>query len=108
MGITSNTRLTPEQVNNIANQHDQVADDITTQQRALDANTSNVVRANSGALINTLTSVHQNWDSKTTDIVTQLRHMAQDMRIAATQLGTEDQANAQATARAGAFQGSLG
>jgi uncharacterized protein YukE len=106
--ITSNTRLTPAEVNNIAQQHDNVADAIVRQQGLLDQNVNNLVAQNSGALITTLNNVHQNWDSTVTDIVTQLRNMAQDMRTAATQLQSEDTANSQVVAKAGAFHGFLG
>jgi uncharacterized protein YukE len=102
---TSNTRLTPAEVNAIAAQHDQVADDITAQRNALTANVSHLVGANSGQLITTLGNVHQNWDGTTSDIVTQLRAMAQDMRTAANQLQSEDSTNASSVAKAGALGG---
>ncbi|WP_394617267.1 WXG100 family type VII secretion target [Lentzea sp. JNUCC 0626] len=94
--MAQNTRLTPEDVIAMANKHTAVADDISSQQRLLDGNIQNLVSTNQGALMTKLTSVHADWNTSTTDIVTNLRTMATTLQSVAQRLRTEDEQNAQA------------
>ncbi|KJK42619.1 hypothetical protein UK23_36275 [Lentzea aerocolonigenes] len=87
----SKTRLTPTQVIEIANKHSQEADRITTEQTTLQNNINTLTSINSGAMIQKLITVHQEWDSKTKEIVSTLNEMAQTLSRAAHTLQTTDE-----------------
>jgi WXG100 family type VII secretion target len=88
----SKTRLTPQQVIEIANKHSQEADRITTEQRTLANNINTLTSINSGAMIQKLITVHQEWDSKTKEIVSTLNEMATTLSRAANTLQSTDEA----------------
>lgn len=87
----SKTRLTPQQVIEIANKHSQEADRITTEQQQLANNVATLTSINSGAMIQKLITVHQEWDSKTKEIVSTLNEMATTLNRAANTLQTTDE-----------------
>lgn len=85
------TKLTPQQVIEIANKHQQEADRISTEQKQLANNVSTLTSINSGAMIQKLITVHQEWDNKTREIVTTLNEMATTLNRAADRLRTTDE-----------------
>ena len=88
----SKTRLTPQQVIEIANKHSQEADRITTEQQTLQSNINTLTSINSGAMIQKLITVHQEWDAKTKEIVSTLNEMATTLSRAANTLQSTDEA----------------
>jgi WXG100 family type VII secretion target len=88
----SKTRLTPQQVIEIANKHTQEADRITSEQSTLRSNVATLTSINSGAMIQKLITVHEEWDSKTKEIVTTLNEMATTLNRAANTLQSTDEA----------------
>ncbi|PWK85546.1 WXG100 family type VII secretion target [Lentzea atacamensis] len=88
----SKTRLTPQQVIEIANKHSQEADRITSEQQQLRSNVATLTSINSGAMIQKLITVHQEWDTKTSEIVTTLGEMATTLNRAANTLQAQDEA----------------
>lgn len=87
----SQTKLTPEQVIEIANKHKQEAEHITSEQTRLRSNISTLTSINSGAMIEKLIVVHQEWDTKTSQIVTNLNEMATTLNNAANTLRSQDE-----------------
>jgi WXG100 family type VII secretion target len=87
----SKTRLTPSQVIEIANKHKQEADRITSEQSQLRSNVATLTSINSGAMIQKLITVHQEWDSKTKEIVSTLEEMATTLNRAANTLQQTDE-----------------
>lgn len=88
----SKTRLTPQQVIEIANKHQQEADRITQEQSTLRSNVATLTSINSGAMIQKLITVHQEWDAKTKEIVSTLNEMATTLNRAAHTLQAQDEA----------------
>jgi WXG100 family type VII secretion target len=88
----SQTLLTPEQVRQVANQHKQQAEQITSEQTRLRGNISTLTSVNTGAMINKLITVHEEWDSKTRQIVQNLTEMATTLNNAADRLQAQDEA----------------
>ncbi|MFC3895275.1 WXG100 family type VII secretion target [Lentzea rhizosphaerae] len=88
----SKTRLTPQQVIEIANKHSQEAERITSEQRTLQNNINTLTSINSGAMIQKLITVHQEWDAKTKEIVSTLNEMATTLSRAANTLQSTDEA----------------
>ena len=86
------TRLTPTQVIEIANKHTQEAERITSEQSRLRSNIATLTSINSGAMIQKLITVHDEWDSKTNEIVSTLREMATTLSRAANTLQSTDEA----------------
>lgn len=87
----SQTKLTPQQVIEIANKHQQQAEQVTSEQTRLRSQISTLTSINSGAMINKLITVHQEWDTKTTQIVTNLNEMATTLNRAANTLQQQDE-----------------
>jgi hypothetical protein len=77
----------------MAQKHNQVADNITSQQKTLSANIQNLTTVNQGAMMTKLVSVHDAWDGDTTQIVTSLHDMANTLESVAQQLEAQDQEN---------------
>jgi WXG100 family type VII secretion target len=101
MTTSSNTRLSPDQVRQIAQRHDDVANEITSNQQKLTAEIESLCGANSGEMIRALNQVHSEWNTNTSNVVNNLRQMANNMRQAAQELETQDRDSGQGVIRAG-------
>lgn len=87
------TQIDQQTFNTVVGQHQQVQDYIKNQQSTLREEITNLQSTNSGNLISSLVTVHQNWDDSMTDIVNQLGNMIEAMQSTASGLQNQDAQN---------------
>ncbi|MGJ7908128.1 WXG100 family type VII secretion target [Actinopolyspora sp. H202] len=92
---TQQTRLTQSSLAQLANRHEEVAGQITSQQTSLASSIDMLASANRGDMMTSLKNVHQQWDQACRDIVKNLERMAQEVNRTGRETQDQDSATAQ-------------
>ncbi|EWM19087.1 WXG100 family type VII secretion target [Kutzneria sp. 744] len=92
--MASNTKLTPDEVRSIAQKHNALADEVTSDQSRLRSTISQLTSVNKGQMMTKLIAVHQDWDKAMSDVVSNLHTMANTLSSAASDLQSHDESNA--------------
>ncbi|MCP2330697.1 WXG100 family type VII secretion target [Actinoalloteichus caeruleus] len=93
--MSQQTRLTPAELRATAGRHDSEADSLNRERQRVQGEVSALVSGNSGALINTLKRVHEQWDGEFARIEQKLREMAEQVRNSANKLESTDETSGQ-------------
>ncbi|MER7010307.1 WXG100 family type VII secretion target [Saccharopolyspora sp. NPDC000359] len=99
--MPNQTKLTPEQLNSISKQHDEVAEGVKGERNRLTSEITTLAGGNRGDMIRELQQVHVDWDARCQQVETRLREMAATIRESASQYQASDQEIASQVRRAG-------
>jgi uncharacterized protein YukE len=93
--VAGNTKVSPEQVQQIINQHQQVKDGIDGQISQIDAVvTGDLAVANSGAMVEAIKRVHDTWESTMRTVQADLQQMIETLTVSKNTLVQQDEESA--------------
>lgn len=87
------TQIDHEAFNSIIQKHQGVQEYIQQQQTQVRSEVENAHSMNAGAMIDSLVSVHDDWDAKMNDINNNLNQMISSMQSTLTKLQAQDSEN---------------
>jgi seryl-tRNA synthetase len=91
--VATPTQIDHEAFNSIIQKHQGVQEYIQQQQAQVASEVDNARAQNSGAMIDSLVSVHEDWDAKMKDINNNLNQMIHSMQTTLNRLQSQDSEN---------------
>lgn len=91
--MATSTQIDQGTFNSVIQKHQGVQEYIQQQRSQVASEVENAYAQNSGAMINSLVSVHEDWDAKMNDIIQNLEQMIKSLQTTRDRLHTQDSDN---------------
>ena len=85
------TKLTQSQLAQLSQRHEDVAQQVTSQQSTLSGSIDTLASANRGDMMTSLKNVHEQWNKACSDIVKNLQQMAQQVNTTGRETQNKDE-----------------